>query len=149
MPCIPGFLRCFDNTTVHNRKMILIKCAMTEQLMRRGALSVVTFARRYNCIYMSSNYKLLKIINFMKYICTLISSLSPFFKLQLMDRNDATTNCIENIDMIPISFHLLLLDRRLLARVMSSHAEARKVTAIQTCQNLCFILCLSNRIQMI
>lgn len=126
--------------------MILIKCAMTEQLMRRGVLSAVTFARRYNCIYISSNCRLLEIINFMDiYTLICISPLSPFFKLLLMDRmmQQAVLRTL-----IPISFHLLLLDR-FLARVMSSHAEARKATAIQTCRNLCFILCLSNQIQMI
>lgn len=57
-----------------------------------------------------------------------------------------------SLRMISILFHLLLLGRdhcQLLARVTFSNVEARKVIAIQTCQSLCSILCLLNRIQMI
>jgi len=64
---------------------------MTEQLMRRGALSAVAFVRRYLYIYLKiieTNiyirclFRLLEIIDFMKYLYfDRISPLFFFFKL--------------------------------------------------------------------
>lgn len=150
------FPTTFWQDFAHDRKIISVKCAMTEQLMRRGALTAIALMRRYIFTYMylaTEDYqRLIKIIAFYGvYLYFDRISLLYFLSLNHFSNelHDATSSIETVATLIPISSHLLSLGQRLLARVTSSHAEARKATAIQTCRNPCSSLCQSNQIQMI